>query len=626
MSEDKSLPVLAEVADRPRRAVGCVGAVLTIGLLLLVGCAGAVYFSLRGASLVASKETTYITGPLKSDGKQVDYFAAWEQEISPEGMATDRNGYRLIVQHLGASPGAAPEHFTQICEKLGLDPDSVAPDRKLEDPYDYLKRYVESDRFDATRIEALSGKEPAEATSAIDVLTSRIGRAWTLDDLPMMEAWLAENTPAIDLISQAVERPVFHIPHVRSSEDDMLLSILLLDVQYARSFARALSARAHYRIGTGDIDGAIDDVVACKRLGRHIGHDGMLIEMLVGIAIEGIADGIGIAGSLENPPTKEQLKRLMDELDGLPPGSDVNKSLRFERYASLDVIQAMAFGNRSLAELDIPTQVPRFGFDWNVIARRINVHYDAMMAKGAVPKASFGPMAVVSTQARSEMLADVLGALLLPAVDAAKEAARRSLCVERVRRISLAMLRYEADHGVLPPMATAGADGNRLQSWRVDLLPYLGERELYDRIHHDEPWDSQHNAKFHKQAPACYQCPSAHLPLGETTYSVVVGPDMPFGVAGGKPLADFGPKSASMILVVESTQGVCWMDPSRDIPQDTADAGINAGGGRRGGISSHHPGGANFGLRHGGCQFLSETIDAETFRALLRGESEGIEK
>ena len=184
------------------------------------------------------------------------------------------------------------------------------------------------------------------------------------------------------------------------------------------------------------------------------------------------------------------------------------------------------------------------------------------------------------------------------------------------------MLLYESDHGMLPPAYTADADGNPLHSWRVVLLPYLGQQSLYDKIRLDEPWNSEHNQKFHGEAVAFYQCPSATLSPGQTTYSVVVGPDMPFEGAEGKKLADFGPKSATMILVVERTQPVCWMDPTQDVSQGVADVGIDVNDGLGGEIASPHPGGANFGLRSGGCHFLSAVIDLDVFEGLLRGTIE----
>lgn len=652
------MQLTAEVATGPRRRLGCILIISVLIGLLLMALAFFAFFALGGESLKISQETTYITAPLKSDGRQVDYFVAWEQVTYPKAIATDENGYRLIVQHLGASPESTPGHFAEVCRKLGLDAGTIVPDMKLEEPFSFLQAHVAGADFDQTVVDRLLGKEvtegePADEESREDgmaddevyggdylgadygddgsyerdpasVLESRLGRPWTLDDLPMMEAWLADNNSAIDVISEAVRKPVFHIPYARTSEDEMLFTILLPDIYHLRSFARALDARANYRIGTGDIDGAIDDIVACKRLGRHVGNSGNLIEMLVGIAIEGIADSIGIAGSLEHPPTKEQLERLVNELDDLPPIGELKKAMLFERYAALDAVQSIAHGNSSLSDtIKVPGWMEGMGLDWNVIARRVNAQHDTMLAKG-IPTTTRRRMAIISTRLRSELMGDMLGDYFLPAMEAAREATRRRQCQERIHRGNLAMLLYESDHGTLPPAYTVDADGNRLHSWRVALLPYLGQQRLYDKIRLDEPWNSKHNRKLNAETVAFYQCPSAALSPGQTTYSVVVGPEMPFEGAKGKRLADFGPKSAAMILFAERAQPVCWMDPTQSIPQAIADIGIDKDDGRGGEIASPHPGGALFGLRNGGCCFLPNVIDLEVFKGLLRGTVEEV--
>ncbi len=46
--------------------------------------------------------------------------------------------------------------------------------------------------------------------------------------------------------------------------------------------------------------------------------------------------------------------------------------------------------------------------------------------------------------------------------------------------------------------------GSRRLSWRVYLLPFLGEKELYDKFHLDEPWDSDHNLSLIFEAPAVF--------------------------------------------------------------------------------------------------------------------------
>jgi prepilin-type N-terminal cleavage/methylation domain-containing protein len=82
----------------------------------------------------------------------------------------------------------------------------------------------------------------------------------------------------------------------------------------------------------------------------------------------------------------------------------------------------------------------------------------------------------------------VLVSLLLPAINSAREAARRVQCANNLMQISLALHHYLADHNVLPPgvvndtspIVTAPAGYHF--SWIVQLLPYLDQRELFRRI------------------------------------------------------------------------------------------------------------------------------------------------
>ena len=121
------------MAILPKKRFGCLGRLRQVrAVLLLVLLAVFVYWNfLRTPRLKISKETTYITEPLTSDGTRVDYFAALEQELYPPEMKTDDNGYRLIVRALGDVPenlqenetrGDAEARAAQVYEKLGLDP------------------------------------------------------------------------------------------------------------------------------------------------------------------------------------------------------------------------------------------------------------------------------------------------------------------------------------------------------------------------------------------------------------------------------------------------------------------------------------------------------------------------
>ncbi len=117
--------------------------------------------------------------------------------------------------------------------------------------------------------------------------------------------------------------------------------------------------------------------------------------------------------------------------------------------------------------------------------------------------------------------APTLIALLLPAVQQAREAARRTQADNHLKQIGLAMHNFHDVNNKLP--AQANYEGKKpLLSWRVHLLPYLGEAELYNEFHLDEPWDSPHNKKLIEKMPQVYKNPSIdqseiqnHLSCGE---------------------------------------------------------------------------------------------------------------
>src|SRR5438477_2970944 len=102
----------------------------------------------------------------------------------------------------------------------------------------------------------------------------------------------------------------------------------------------------------------------------------------------------------------------------------------------------------------------------------------------------------------------VLIALLLPAVQSAREAARRAQCVHNLKQIGLAMHNYRSANDAFPMPAITDKNGKPLLSWRVAILPFIEQGELYNKFHTDEPWDSPHNKALLKEMPPTYLCPS----------------------------------------------------------------------------------------------------------------------
>ena len=105
----------------------------------------------------------------------------------------------------------------------------------------------------------------------------------------------------------------------------------------------------------------------------------------------------------------------------------------------------------------------------------------------------------------------ILIALLLPAVQAAREAARRTQCANHLKQMSLAVLNYETAHGVLPPGGiTPGSccTTKARATWAVAILPMVEQQALYDLFDPDEALEHDNNRQLRESLVPSYICPS----------------------------------------------------------------------------------------------------------------------
>ena len=134
-------------------------------------------------------------------------------------------------------------------------------------------------------------------------------------------------------------------------------------------------------------------------------------------------------------------------------------------------------------------------------------------------------------------------ALLLPADAVSRTAGRRMRCMMNLKDISLALLNYHTANGCFPPAVVVGKDGKPMHSWRVLLLPYLEQRDLYEAYDFQEPWDGPKNKRLLAACPAVYQCsnaPDAFAPNpAEANFLAIVGPTAAWSGQKPRKLADF---------------------------------------------------------------------------------------
>src|SRR6476659_7125395 len=119
----------------------------------------------------------------------------------------------------------------------------------------------------------------------------------------------------------------------------------------------------------------------------------------------------------------------------------------------------------------------------------------------------------------------ILVALLLPAVQAAREAARRMQASNHLKMIGLALQNYHDTFKCFPPAVVTDDNGKPLYSGRVLLLPFMEQKPLYDAFNKNEPWDSPANRQFTNQSLQVFtdpSAPTAKVP-GQTDFLFVTG-------------------------------------------------------------------------------------------------------
>jgi hypothetical protein len=138
-------------------------------------------------------------------------------------------------------------------------------------------------------------------------------------------------------------------------------------------------------------------------------------------------------------------------------------------------------------------------------------------------------------------------------------------------QLGMALHSYQDRHGHLPPAVVYGADGTPLHSWRVLILPFIAQEELYNEFRLDEPWDSPHNLALLPRMPATFAPPPGKrrkVPPHHTVCHVFVGPGTAFeGRQGLRMLADFPDGLSETFLVVEAGEPVPWTRP-QELPYD----------------------------------------------------------
>lgn len=149
--------------------------------------------------------------------------------------------------------------------------------------------------------------------------------------------------------------------------------------------------------------------------------------------------------------------------------------------------------------------------------------------------------------------------------------------INNLKQIGLAFYNYHDTYIGLPGNIT-DKDGKPLLSWRVAILPFVEEVELYKQFKLDEPWDSASNKKLIEKMPKLYTPVRVKAKAGETFYQTFTGEKALFGGKVKNPkITSITDGTSNTGMVFEAGEAVIWSKPA-DMPFDEKKALPKLGG------------------------------------------------
>jgi Protein of unknown function (DUF1559) len=137
----------------------------------------------------------------------------------------------------------------------------------------------------------------------------------------------------------------------------------------------------------------------------------------------------------------------------------------------------------------------------------------------------------------------------------------------KLKQLAIAMHNYHDLHRHFPPAVVIGPDGKTPHSWRVELLPFLDQKHLYDQYRQFEPWDSPHNKLVLRQMPDVFRSPFADEKSTNSGYFALVGRGTLFEGKDGVRIQDITDGTSNTLMFVEAKRDIPWTKPA-DIPFD----------------------------------------------------------
>ena len=581
----------------------------------------------------------------REDGTRVDYRALFEARQDAETLPARENGWRDILAALGpraltsdrfaesvpwSEMGTNEEtrewfatKWSPLCDSFELDPNEEPTFRRRLDLRAHLAKYGTSGREPnptASRAPGLATywedgalKTGRVSDAAIQASLARLeSNPWTEAQFPTAAAWLRENEDLREVARRAVRAPKFGSRRSLSEEPSSVETTDLSDLQGIFFLKSLFATSANYRIGSGDVAGAIDDIESILATASFFlrSKTRLLNDRLVALGLVETAAGIGIFANQSSRPTSEEARRLREAWNRRLPLREFEGYFSLARASLRDV--SILVGAQNVCEYRRET-----GNSAALLAKLTDSEEWKEAAREAEKRSWTKKSFLFKSPFDEEHLMDSLLELFerqeralasgeefeTPSIEellkrpgakarrletnlaldffassqkglgAARERFSRAFRLAQTRAIVGALWEYQLERGSLPPATLVDSRDRALHSWRVLILPYLGEEEgaLFEKFDLNEPWNSERNEPLQKEAPLAYRPSfSSSEDPSASVFFVPLGQDCLLAYGGVardlvKERARRGALANSQALLFERRVPICWTRPDSEL-------------------------------------------------------------
>lgn len=201
-----------------------------------------------------------------------------------------------------------------------------------------------------------------------------------------------------------------------------------------------------------------------------------------------------------------------------------------------------------------PLELGLFGLVATALkAAKVSVEDDRVLASGEVP------------------VEDEVTKLVAALPKSLKSFRANRAALTNVKQLALGLHNFHDAIGQFPGDVSGGGDKPPAWSWRVQVLPYIEQGQIYNKLDLKKPWDDPANLKVLENTPMpkVFENPGRPAPKGHTYYRIfslpkgAKGTDLPFFEEGkrGPQITTITDGTSNTFLIVEAGEAVPWYKP-----------------------------------------------------------------